>query len=336
VGKTRLLIANYIESSLISELAKRDYDITTVNTRIGDRLAPHLIKSKFDLVYFAKFYPPIWDDVEFLFRRTEIPVIYAFCSPSIIFNPYRLQNYLLNAISSVKLFYIKIARSVAAFHVLNTSEYHMLNSLSFRCYYIPFGVDTERFKQGLKNNRFTVVFVGSTYGKGVDMLTKILPKVVRMAPDLRVVFAGKGFLSEHLALLKSMYRNNVELYGWRPQDEFAKLLGSSHILLTLSRFETFGLAVLEALSSGMPVVCYDIPGAPKDIVKKYDVGVVAKPFKTEEIVNGILGYHELWKNEPEEFKRLSLACRNVALRYDWSIVARCFDDMFKKTLYKED
>jgi len=334
--KTRLLIANYLENSLISKLLKRDYEIVTVNTRIGDRLGSHLVNEKFDLVYFAKFYPPIWDDIELLFHRTKIPVIYAFHSPSIIFNPYRLKNHILNAISSVKLVYTKIARSVVALHALNTSEYHMLKSLGFRCHYVPLGVDTERFKRGSKSNRFTVIFVGSTYGKGVDMLTRIVPRVVRKAPDLKVAFAGKGFLSERLALLESMFRNNIEVYGGLPQDELAKLLCSSHILLFPSRFETFGLAVLEALSSGMPVVCYDIPGAPKDVVKKYDVGVVVKPFKTDDLVNGILGYHELWKNEPEEFKRLSLACRNVALRYDWSIIARCFDDMFKKTLSKQD
>ena len=334
--KTRLLIANYIENSLISELLRRDYEIATVNTRAIGRLPSCLDIENFDLVYFAKFSTPIWDDIDILFRRTKTPVIYALHAPSIMFNPHRFRDYIYNVTSSIKLAYTKIAKPVTMLHALNTSEYNMLKSLGFKCHYIPLGVNTKSFKPRVKSNRFSVVFVSPRYTKGVDMLSEIVPKVLRKAPDLKFTLTGRGWLGQYFTSLKSVFSNNVEVCERLTQREFVNLFSSSHILLFPSRCETFGLVVLEALSSGMPVVCYDISGSPKDIVKKHGVGVVTNPFNVDEIVNGVLSYYEMWKNETEEFKRLSIACRNVALKYDWSIIAGLFDNMFRKLLRQED
>lgn len=338
MAKIKLLFVNYIAASahsFISELLKRDYEVATLNTRTGGHLALTSAIEKCELMYFAKYYPPIWDDKTILLHRTKTPTIYAFHAPSIMFHPYRLKNYVFNAISLMKLAYMKLARPVDAFHVLNTSEYKICNSLGFRCYYIPLGVDTKLFNKGLRNNRFTIVFVGPRYGKGADMLVKILPRVLRRTPDIKVILTGKGFLNQYFRSLRNVFRNNVEVVEWLPQKKFAKLLSSSHILLFPSRYESFGATVLEALSSGMPVFCFDIPGAPKDVVGRYGSGAVAKPFNIDEIVDNVLRSYEMWKNEPEEFERLSIACRNVALRYDWSIIADVFDDMFKEVFYEK-
>jgi glycosyltransferase involved in cell wall biosynthesis len=338
-AKIRLLIlvdkrySFFIADSLITELLRRDYEIT-VNTTNGSRLPSYSDMEKFDLIYFAKFSPPIWDDINILFHRTKTPVIYAFYAPSLIFNPYRLQNYVHNAISLIKLAYIKIAKPVVALHVLNASEYKLLNSLGFRCYYVPLGIDTETFKPRSKTDRFNVVFVSPKYQKGVDMLMKIVSKVLRKAPDLKFTLIGRGFLSHYFTSLKRVFGDNVEVCEWLPQRDIAKLFSSSHILLFPSRYESFGLVVLEALSSGMPVVCYDILGTPKNVVKKHGTGVVANPFNVDEIVNGVLDYYEMLKNQPEEFKRLSIKCRNLALEYDWSVIADLFDKMFS-CVYKE-
>lgn len=336
MAKIRLLITNYIENSLISELLKRDYQIATLNTRTNGRptFSPNL--DKFDLVYFAKFYPPLWDDLSILSHRTKTPVIYSFHSPSIIFHPYRMKNYVVNAISLTKLLFMRVSGNIAAFHTLNTSEYNMLKSFGFRCYYIPLGVDTRLFCQGLKSNRFTVVFVGPKYVKGVDMLIRLVPRVLRNAPDIKFVLTGRGFLKKYYISLKSVFKKNIEVYEWLMQREFAKLLSSSHVLLFPSRYESFGLVVLEALSSGLPVFCFDIPGAPRDIVGNYGGGVVTHPFNIDELADNIVRTYEMWKNSPDEFKRLSSNCRNLALKYDWRNVSNVFDDVFQSILYGKD
>jgi len=319
---------------LIVELNKKGYEIVVANTREKTHLVSEVDLKKFDLIYFAKFTPPQWDDVNILFNKLKRPVIYAFHSNAIIFNPFRFHNYVHNAISLIKLSYMKIAKPVSALHVLNTSEYKLLKLFGFNCYYSPLGVDTKQFKPGVKSTRFTIIFMNPRYQKGVDMLTKIVPKVLRKAPDLKFLFlVGRGsFLREYFDFLKKSFRDNVEVYEYLPQRRLRELFSSSHLLLFPSRYETFGIVVLEALSSGMPIVCYNISGAPKDVVKKYGVGTVANPFNIDEIIDGILYYYQLWKNSAGDFRRLSETCRKVALKYDWSIIASMFDNMFRTVL----
>lgn len=325
----KVLLVNYADGSLIRELLRKGYAITTVNTK-GKLF--NSITDKFDLIYFAKFTPPRLDDIHILLHKANIPIVYGFHSSSIIFKPYRATNYVDNIISVAKLAQMKIGRSVNALHVLNADEFKLLRFLGLNCHHVPLGVDTNLFRPGNKNSRFTIVFVSARYQKGTAMLINIVPAVLKKAPDVKFIMTDIGFLSNYFYSLKKAYRNNVEVCERLPQNEFARLFSSSHVLLFPSRFESFGLVVLEALSSGMPVVCYDIAGAPRDIVKRFGVGVVAKPFNIDEIVNGILEYHKKWKEDVREFAHLSNMCRRIARRYSWSIIADLFDNMFNQVL----
>jgi glycosyltransferase involved in cell wall biosynthesis len=233
----------------------------------------------------------------------------------------------------MKTFYIRVNRSIAAIHALNTTDYKIIKYLGFNCYYTPLGVDTSLFKPRRRNSKFTVVFTGARFGKGADMLSRIIPMVLRKAPDTKFVLARasatRDFLTKYFALLKDTFKNNVETYDFLPQEEFTKLLSTSHVFLFLSRYESFGLAALEALSCGVPVVCFKIAGVPKDVVLARKAGTVVEPFAIDKIVKAIVDYYGMWKNNISEFDRLSVECRNVALKFDWSIIVELFDHMFK-------
>jgi len=328
--KIRLLLVNYNNSSLVGELLKRSYNVSIANTRVH-RLNLS-ISDKFDLIYFAKFAWSRCDDIDILFAKDKKNMIYGLHGLPVSFRPYRPLNYVDMTISFTKLLYLKLAKPKIGIHALNTDDYRRLKAFKFRCYYSPLGVDTKFFKPGAKKEDFTVVFVSPRFQKGADMLPRILPMVLKKASNIKFVLTGEGFLSNYFEVLKDHFSSNVEVCERLPQDEFVKLFSSSHLLLFPSRWETFGLVVLEALSSGMPVVCYDIVGAARDIVKKYSMGYVAKPYHTEEVAKGVLHYYSLWRDRRERYNELSDKCRDIALRYDWSIVAGYFDLMFKKTL----
>ena len=325
----KVLLVNYADGSLIRELLRKGYAITTVNTK-GKLF--NSITDKFDLIYFANFTPHRWADIQILLHKENIPIVYGFHAPSIIFKPYRATNHFNNIISVANLARMKTNRSVLALHVLNTDEFKLLRFLGLNCNYVPLGVDTNLFRPSSKNSRFTIVFVSPRYQKGVDMLISIVPAVLKKAPDVKFILTGIGFLSNYFHSLKKAYRNNVEVCERLPGNQFTQLFSSSHVLLFPSRFESFGLVVLEALSSGMPVVCFDIAGTPRDTVKRHCVGVVAKSFNLDEIVNGILKYHRMWLDDIEAFENLSSFCRVTALKYDWSVSSGLFDIMFKKVL----
>jgi glycosyltransferase involved in cell wall biosynthesis len=72
---------------------------------------------------------------------------------------------------------------------------------------------------------------------------------------LPLVFAGTG------ALRDAVEKQGLAVLGWLPHDRLARLLARARALLMPSRWqEPFGIAGLEALSVGVPVVAWQSGG----------------------------------------------------------------------------
>ncbi|MCC6619687.1 MAG: glycosyltransferase family 4 protein [Deltaproteobacteria bacterium] len=92
--------------------------------------------------------------------------------------------------------------------------------------------------------------------KGTDLIVKALSQLVAHRP---VVLAGG--VPENAAAERRWAARlaGAELVGWLAPDALAALFATAAIMLAPSRLETCGLAVLEAVRAGVPVVASDIP-----------------------------------------------------------------------------
>jgi glycosyltransferase involved in cell wall biosynthesis len=127
---------------------------------------------------------------------------------------------------------------------------------------IPNMVDTALFSPAPfppTDYSYRLLFVGlmDTPQKGVDILLDAL-KLVRQHSDVKIHLdlVGDG-------LLRSQYETQaaqldlqdvVTFHGVLPNEEVARMLRASHALVLPSRHESQGLAVIEALASGRPVI----------------------------------------------------------------------------------
>ncbi len=95
----------------------------------------------------------------------------------------------------------------------------------------------------------------------------LLKEAARLLPEYRFLFVGGGgegwYVSEFLKGLPP----NCEYLGPLPKDEVIRLLRDSDVLVSTSRYETFGVALAEALSCGRPVVWTD-SGGPRDFLNE--------------------------------------------------------------------
>ena len=66
---------------------------------------------------------------------------------------------------------------------------------------------------------------------------------------------------------------DVVFAGWKKGEELSRYYSASDVFVLPSRFETFGLVLLEALACGLPVAAYPVPG-PIDVIGKAPVGVL--------------------------------------------------------------
>ena len=85
-------------------------------------------------------------------------------------------------------------------------------------------------------------------------------------PDLSFDVVGNHSLwSDYRGLVTGAHLTNVHLRGHQERREVYAMLGASGVLLQLSRYEPFGLTVIEALAAGTPVVVTPAVGAAEDL-----------------------------------------------------------------------
>lgn len=100
----------------------------------------------------------------------------------------------------------------------------------------------------------------------------------------------------------------VHFAGARHGADLARHYGAADVFVFPSRTDTFGLVLLEALASGLPVAAYPVPG-PLDVVGGSDAAVLDE---------------DLGKAALAALKIPAEACRRHALRYSWSASAEQF------------
>lgn len=95
-------------------------------------------------------------------------------------------------------------------------------------------------------------------------------------PDLQFEVVGNHSLwSDYRGLLNQPHLSNVHLLGHYERHDVFSMLGRSGVVLQLSRYEPFGLTVIEALAAGTPVVVTPAVGAAEELPT--DVCYVVEP-----------------------------------------------------------
>ena len=124
-------------------------------------------------------------------------------------------------------------------------------------------------------------------------------------PGSKVVVGGGPQLEE----LRRRYPD-VLFTGAKHGEDLARHYASGQVFVFPSRTDTFGLVVLEALASGLPVAAYPVPG-PLDILGDSGAGVLDEDLA--------LAARQALHIPPDR-------CREHALKFSWQRCARQFFD----------
>ncbi|MGB0652295.1 MAG: glycosyltransferase family 4 protein [Thermoplasmatota archaeon] len=197
---------------------------------------------------------------------------------------------------------------------------------------IETGVDTARFrppkdKEAQQPARatgeaFRLLFVGSLVAanryKGLHIL---LAALARLPPDVHLHVIGRGpLVEENQALAAELgvadrvsFRTDVE------DDELPAAVRSADlfVLPSISGPENGPLVVLEAMASGVPVLCTRIPG-PVEMLRGGELGLLAEPDDAGALARVI----EAARTDPERLADLGAKGRaHSVAHHDWSRVA---------------
>ena len=133
-----------------------------------------------------------------------------------------------------------------------------------QCIVVPSGVDKTRFRRKSSCDISTpvrIVFVGRlNKQKNVPRLLEAL-KLLHNKYEAVLRIVGEG---EERNTIENYIRNNkisnVIMEGALVGEKLADVYASSDIFVLTSDFESFGIVLLEAMASGLPIIASDIPG----------------------------------------------------------------------------
>jgi len=114
--------------------------------------------------------------------------------------------------------------------------------------------------------------------KGLDVLIRSFSLLLSFDRRLRLLLAGDGPERKQLEeLAKSLSVDaQIDFLGWQGRDQIKQLLFNCDVFVLPSRWESFGLVLLEALSCGKPVVATNVVGIP-EIIENGRNGLLVEP-----------------------------------------------------------
>lgn len=203
----------------------------------------------------------------------------------VLFPMKRIHKYLLRQVSGVIAPSQAIAESVIKSGIINSEK--VIKILS--------GIDTDNFRS-TRNIAETVEKIG-TIGhlsdiKGQDIFVKAANIVLNNTPHLRFQIIGEdkthsGKNRERLNRLidRLDIRQSVTLTGWL--DDVRPMFADMDIFVSSARSEPFGLVMVEAMMSGVPVIATRTEGA-VEILKHEETGLLVNKEDPQELADAIM------------------------------------------------
>jgi len=187
----------------------------------------------------------------------------------------------------------------------------------------------EQFNIGISD--IVILFVSMNFEiKGLDYVIAAVGKAKAIHPsqNIRLLVIGRGDYKGYGKLaLEAGIEKNVIFAGVQ-KENLEKIYLGSDLFMMLSRFDTFGITVLEAMAGSLPVIISSKVGA-KDIVRQGINGFVIENTGDADEISNKIGF---MLNEENRI-RLAEEAYNTARINTWKVVAKRVEKIYEKLLF---
>jgi len=308
------------EEAIETEFATRWYfPLTTDFYKVSLSLARWLQKNikKFDLVHAHALFSFAPIAAAYIARKQNVPYILR---PLGVLGSYGMSRRRAQLKRlSLALIERSLIKSAAAIHLTSLAEKAEMESLGLSCngVVIPIGIATDQ-GAGLKERRsldsekeIELLFLSRIDPKkNLENLLRAMPLVLAARRNVRLSIAGSGnhnYIAQLMGLAQHLQlADRIKWLGFVDGDKKQEVLGSATALVLPSYSENFGIAVVEALSAGIPcVVSRDVAISKEVEIAK--AGVVTDTEPTS-IANCILKVVD----NNNEYLAMSIAAQRLA------------------------
>lgn len=203
--------------------------------------------------------------------------------------------------------------------------------------YIPgIGIDTGKFSQNnyqttkivkdldLSNNDFILISVGEiNKNKNHEIVIRAIAEINN--PSIKYVIVGKGPEQQRLKLLSKELKVNENILFLGYKNNVKYYLNIADAFAFPSKREGLGLAALEAMACGLPIVTSDIHGI-RDYSENGVTGFTFNPNELQSVINAINNIYKLDENQKSIMK---IRNKEIAKKFDISIVMQIMEEIYE-------
>jgi glycosyltransferase involved in cell wall biosynthesis len=192
------------------------------------------------------------------------------------------------------------------------------------------GVDLQEFAPGYPDRKKfgfpehvpLALFVGDIRlnRKNLDTVLRALVHV----PELHLAVIGATEDSPYLQLADELQLNE-RVHFLKPQHPISEVMRAVDLFVFPSRYEPYGLVVIEAMASGLPVITTATTGAAEIVTP--ECGVV---LSDSEDTNALAEALRTLANDSDLRNRMGKAARTIAEQHSWASMAKTYIELFEE------
>lgn len=170
-----------------------------------------------------------------------------------------------------------------------------------------------------------VIAVGRyVYQKGFDLLLQAWSMIEKQCLDWQLVVFGDGDRTVYERMREQLGIDEHRCQLRERVLDIQKEYSNSSIFAFSSRFEGFGMVLIEAMACGLPVVSFDCPCGPKDIVTHGEDGLLVENGNVRKFADSLLNLIN------DESKRIAMAqkARVNVCRFSLDVLAERWKELF--------
>ncbi len=207
----------------------------------------------------------------------------------------------------------------------------------FEGYYeiIPNPIDLGRFRDEAEplpqfsDGKLNILFVGR-FGerrKGLKYLLRAFNYIRQQVPNVRLIIVGKGDTKGYQRYLRHNRIRDVIFTGYVSDDDLPRYYKSSHVFCAPSiGGESFGIVLVEAMASGLPVVASDIAGY-ASVIEHGKQGLLIEPKNEQMLAMALI--RVLADNELRG--KMSAEGKAKAAQYSWRKVSQRVLEFYERS-----
>ena len=191
---------------------------------------------------------------------------------------------------------------------------------------IPNPLPFNSMEKSLLNTKKVLAVGKQGYQKSYDRLLQIWKIVGEKFPDWILEVYGKREPQLGLEKRVSEFGLKSKVYFFDPVKNIQEKYKDAAIYVMSSRYEGFGMVLIEAMSFGVPCVSFDCPHGPADIINDSENGYLVENGNIEDFANRL---KQLMENENLRNQMGASAKENMKC-YAPDVIVPLWDDLFKK------